>query len=160
MNLFALLLMFFSVFFGGCAAQQSQHAGSAAANADVPGSAAAVVSGSIAESGVAIQKLLVELHEAERQQPKLTDEVRHQLAYAASIDWDGDVESAVKGLADAAGIGFRVIGRPLSPVFVSLHVKDMMLVEIFRVIGMQAGHRADVVYRPSENLIEVVYAPQ
>lgn len=117
----------------------------------------AAVTKTVKEGAARVEKLLVELSEA-RQANKLDPEDLGKSSFAVSVTWVGELEPVVKDLAASCGMGFRIIGRPTSPILVSIEVSDMLILEVFRILGMQAGTRADIIYRSFENIIEIVYA--
>lgn len=116
-----------------------------------------IVTRSVRDGAASVEKLLLELSEA-RQANKVNPADLGKVSFAVSVQWVGELEPVVKDLAKSCGMGFRVIGRPTSPVLVSIDVNDMLILEVFRVLGMQAGTRADIIYRSTENMVEIVYA--
>lgn len=116
-----------------------------------------VVAKSLSEGAAGVEKLLIELSEA-RQANKVNPDDLGNVSFAVSVEWVGELEPLVKALAASCGMGFRVIGRSPSPVLVSVDVSEMLVLEVFRVLGMQAGTRADIIYRSAENMVEIVYA--
>jgi len=115
------------------------------------------VAKTVKEGAARVEKLLVELSEA-RQANKLDPDDLGKSSFAVSVTWVGELEPVVKDLAASCGMGFRVIGRSTSPIFVSIEVNDMLILEVYRILGMQAGTRADIIYRTPENMVEIVYA--
>lgn len=112
----------------------------------------------ISDAAKKIEGLLLDLSAAKDQQSESVDkQVQENLGFLVSVSWIGDIETVVTKLADSVGMRHRVIGRPLAPVFVSIDLKDAPLADAYRIIGMQAGSRADIVYRPGENVIELIY---
>jgi len=105
-----------------------------------------------------IQKLLVELSESEKAVKPISDEEMNQLSYTVSTKWDGPLEPVVRSVAQAVGMGVRVVGTPITPVLVDIDVHDEMVLEVLRNLGMQSGKLARIVYLPESNFIEIVYA--
>lgn len=116
-----------------------------------------IVAQTVNEGAARVEKLLVELSEA-RQANKVNSEDMGKASFAVSVIWVGELEPVVKDLAASCGMGFRVIGRSTSPILVSIEVHDMLILEVYRILGMQAGTRADIIYRSPENMVEIVYA--
>ena len=116
-----------------------------------------IVANTVNEGAARVEKLLVELSEA-RQANKVNPQDLGMASYAVSVVWVGELEPVIRDLAASCGMGFRVVGRSTSPILVSIEVNDMLILEVFRILGMQAGTRADVIYRSAENMVEIVYA--
>lgn len=128
-----------------------------------PASPAQPVGGGLVDTRISdaaknIEVLLLDLSAAKDRQTTVVDkQVQEKLDFLVSISWIGDIETVVTRLAESVGMQHRVIGRPLAPIFVSLDLKDAPLTDAYRIIGMQAGSRADIVYRADENVIELIY---
>lgn len=146
-------LVVIGLFLTGCAAEKAPSALTVAHSQDEP------VDIRITEAARNIEVLLMELGAAQARQAATTTniQVHEKLEYSVSLTWIGDIETVIKKLSEQVGMRHRVIGRPLAPVLVSLDLKDAPMIDACRIIGMQAGSRADVVYRPSENIIELIY---
>lgn len=116
-----------------------------------------IVAKTVKEGAARVEKLLVELSEA-RQANKVNPDDLGKASFAVSVEWVGELEPVIKDLAASCGMGFRVVGRATTPILVSIEVNDMLILEVFRILGMQAGTRADIIYRTPENMVEIVYA--
>ncbi len=63
-------------------------------------------------------------------------------------------------LADRAGYEMMVNGDlPPAPVVITLDVRQKMVIDVLRDVGLQAGMRADVVVDPERRVVELNYAP-
>lgn len=76
-----------------------------------------------------------------------------------SLRWAGPVSGVIEELSKRIGWTYRSIGnKPANelPVFVDAHSRE--IAQIIRDVGYQAGGRADVIVKPAELVMEVVYA--
>jgi hypothetical protein len=77
-----------------------------------------------------------------------------------TLRWSGPIELVVRSLAERAGLKFRVKGAvPTVPLAVNVDVYQQPIIHVLRDIGLQAGHRGDVVVDDSTGTVEVRYAP-
>lgn len=63
-----------------------------------------------------------------------------------TVQWQGDAPEVLRKLADAKGLKFAVMGRPVS-IPVSIDTTNANFVQVLENIGTQLGARADVVLR-------------
>ena len=63
-----------------------------------------------------------------------------------TVEWQGDAPEVLRKLADAKGLRFAVMGRPV-PVPVSINATNTNFVQVLENIGTQLGGRADVVLK-------------
>lgn len=76
-----------------------------------------------------------------------------------SVDWSGPIQPLVEQLAVNSGYRLRVLGRcPAIPVLVSVYSKNMLLADVLRDVGYQAGRRASIVVFPENRVVELRYA--
>ena len=117
---------------------------------------------SIADTAISVQHLMAQLVDAEtgakRPSPAIGNLLPAGLGYMVTISWNGDVEQVLSKLAEYAKVNYQVIGRPSTPVLVSIHVKNVPMVEALRQLGIQMGASGDIVYIPQKNKIELRYA--
>lgn len=72
--------------------------------------------------------------------------------------WHGELEPAVRSLAEFAGWDFHVVGpRPPAPILVMLDSDGDSVGHLLRSLGQQAGSRANVIVRSPARSIELVY---
>ena len=80
------------------------------------------------------------------------------MAIPASLDWTGPAEQAITEIANAANYKLSILGpEPSMPIIVSVHQHNSTLGDILRNIGLQCGHRAQVVIYPKTKTIELRY---
>lgn len=120
---------------------------------------------SLAEASYSVSRSLSSLSEtaqAAHPLPKLDpppNPASYGMAGLTSVDWSGPIEPLVRQIAKAANYRVRVLGtEPAIPVIVTVYDKNMMLADILRDVGFQAGRRAAVVIYPGSRVIEVRYA--
>jgi len=143
-------------FLTGCAgftlnSSQDRKANEAAAPAEQ------VVDQVLRETGGRVEQVLLRLDQAKQSADTKDADLPEAAKYEVTVDWDGAIEPLMKVITKKVGIGFMAIGKPIAPVLVSLHIKEMPVLEVFRVLGMQAGKNADLVYRRKENIVEIRY---
>jgi len=116
----------------------------------------------IADTATSVQKLMAQLVDAEagvkRQSPANGNLLPSGLSYTVTISWNGDIERVLSKLAEYAKLDYQVIGRPVTPVLVSIHVQNVPMEEALRQLGIQMGSLGDIVYVQSKNRIELRYA--
>ena len=122
-------------------------------------------SASLAEASYSVSRSIVSLSETAQAAHPVPDlgpapnPMSYGMAGLTSVDWSGPIEPLVKQLAKAANYRVRVLGRaPSIPVLVTIYDKNMMLADIFRDVGYQAGRRASVIVYPEERVVELRYA--
>jgi defect-in-organelle-trafficking protein DotD len=122
-------------------------------------------SASLAEASYSVSRSIVSLSETAQAAHPIPDlgpapnPLSYGMAGLTSVDWSGPIEPLVKQLAKSANYRVRVLGRaPAIPVLVTVYDKNMMLADIFRDVGYQAGRRASVVIYPDERVVELRYA--
>ncbi|CCD28921.1 TraH conjugal transfer protein [Candidatus Glomeribacter gigasporarum BEG34] len=71
-----------------------------------------------------------------------------------SVQWQGDAPAVLRRLAEAKGLKFAMIGRPV-PIPVSIQSENADFVRVLENIGMQLGARADVVLKT--DAVEIHY---
>jgi defect-in-organelle-trafficking protein DotD len=120
---------------------------------------------SLAEASYAVSRSIVSLSEtaqAAHPLPPLDpppNPASYGMAGLTSVDWSGPIEPLIRQMAKAANYRVRVLGTsPAIPVLVSVYDKNMMLADILRDVGYQAGRRAAVVVYPESRVIELRYA--
>lgn len=105
---------------------------------------------------------LAEIEEAATVRPYRVEPPNPQsygMTTIGSIDWNGPIEPLVAKIAAATHYNLRVIGRePAIPVLVAIYKKDVLLADVLRDAGLQAGHQADIVIFPASKTIELRYA--
>jgi defect-in-organelle-trafficking protein DotD len=83
-----------------------------------------------------------------------------ELRRTVTLKWIGPVEPIMQRLADRAGYEMMVNGDlPPAPVVITLDVRQKMVIDVLRDVGLQAGMRADVVVDPERRVVELNYAP-
>lgn len=83
-----------------------------------------------------------------------------ELRRTVTVKWVGPIEPVMQRLADRAGYQMQVNGDlPPAPVVVTLDVRQKMVIDVLRDLGLQAGTRADVVVDPERSVVELNYAP-
>lgn len=83
-----------------------------------------------------------------------------ELRRTVTVKWVGPIEPVMQRLADRAGYQMQVNGDlPPAPVVVTLDVRQKMVIDVLRDLGLQAGQRADVVVDPERSIVELNYAP-
>ncbi|OAI49487.1 hypothetical protein AYO45_02385 [Gammaproteobacteria bacterium SCGC AG-212-F23] len=120
---------------------------------------------SLAEASFAVSRSISSLsetaqaaHPFSRLEPP-PNPASYDMAQLISIDWSGPIEPLVRQLAQVARYRVRVLGRPPAiPVLVSVYDKNMMLADVLRDVGYQAGRRACLVVFPDSRVIELRYA--
>lgn len=120
---------------------------------------------SMAEASYAVSRSIVSLSEtaqAAHPLPKLDpppNPASYGMGGLASVDWSGPIEPLVRQMAKVTGYRVRVLGtEPAIPVLVTVYDKNMMIADILRDVGYQAGRRAAVVIYPDSRVIELRYA--
>ncbi len=84
-----------------------------------------------------------------------------QLMRTVTLEWTGPIENIAQKLADRASYKFMVQGdAPPVPVIVNITAVEKPVIEVLRDIGLQAGHRANVIVDSNAQLIEIDYASQ
>lgn len=122
-------------------------------------------SASLAEASYSVSRSIVSLSEtaqAAHPIPNLgpaPNPMSYGMSGLTSVDWSGPIEPLVRQLAKTANYRVRVLGRaPSIPVLVTIYDKNMMLADIFRDVGYQAGRRATLIVYPEERVVELRYA--
>jgi len=122
-------------------------------------------SASLAEASYSISRSLVNLSEvaqASRPLPNLAPQpnpAAYGMAGLTSVDWSGPIEPLIRQIARVVNYRVVVLGRPPAiPVLVSVYDKNMMIADILRDVGFQAGRRAAVIVYPENQVIELRYA--
>jgi defect-in-organelle-trafficking protein DotD len=122
-------------------------------------------SASLAEASYSVSRSIVSLSETAQAAHPIADlgpapnPMSYGMAGLTSVDWSGPIESLVKQLAKTANYRVRILGRaPAIPVLVTIYDKNMMLADIFRDVGYQAGRRASLIVYPEERVVELRYA--
>jgi hypothetical protein len=64
----------------------------------------------------------------------------------ATVQWQGDAPEVLRKLAEAKGLRFAIMGRPV-PAPISIDAKNTDFVQVLENIGTQLGGRADVVLK-------------
>jgi defect-in-organelle-trafficking protein DotD len=120
---------------------------------------------SLAEASYSVSRSIVSLSETAQAAHPMPDlgpapnPMSYGMAGLTTVDWSGPIEPLVKQLAKSANYRVRVLGRaPAIPVLVTIYDKNMMLADIFRDVGYQAGRRASVIIYPEERVVELRYA--
>lgn len=84
-----------------------------------------------------------------------------QLMRTVTLEWTGPIENLAQKLADRASYRFQIQGdEPPVPVIVTVKAVEKPVIEVLRDIGLQAGHRANVIVDAQNQLIEIDYASQ
>lgn len=141
----------------GCAGFTQGFHQSSAKSADDAAPAEQVVDQVLRDTGGRVEQVLLRLDQAKQSVDTKDAAMPETAAYQVTVDWDGAIEPVLKVITSKVGMGFIVIGKPMAPVLVSIHVKDAPILEVFRVLGMQAGKSGDIVYRRKENIVEIRY---
>lgn len=122
-------------------------------------------SASLSEASYSVSRSIVSLSETAQAAHPIPDigpapnPASYGMAGLTSVDWSGPIEPLVRQLAKAANYRVRVLGKsPGIPVLVTVYDKGMMLADIFRDVGYQAGRRASVIVYPEERVVELRYA--
>jgi hypothetical protein len=63
-----------------------------------------------------------------------------------TVEWQGDAPEVLRKIADAKGLKFAVMGRPV-PAPISINATNTSFVQVLENIGTQLGGRADVVLK-------------
>lgn len=120
---------------------------------------------SLAEASYSVSRSISSLSEtaqAAHPLPKLDpppNPASYGMAGLTSIDWSGPIEPLVREMAKVTGYRVRILGtEPAIPVLVTVYDKNMMIADILRDVGFQAGRRAAVVVYPESRVIEIRYA--
>ncbi len=83
-----------------------------------------------------------------------------ELKRTVSLDWVGPIEPVTRRLAERAGYEFAVVGdMPPAPLVVTINAVHRSVIDVLRDIGLQAGHRANIVVDAERQVVEVNYAP-
>ncbi len=81
------------------------------------------------------------------------------LMQPVSVRWSGPIEQIAQGLAERAGLRFRVKGSvPPVPLTITVDAYQEPILHILRDLGLQAGRRADLSVDAAEGVIELRYA--
>ncbi len=104
-----------------------------------------------------IETLLIELAEAEKPIKPLSKDVINHLNYEVTVKWIGPIEPVLQSITKLTGMGFKIIGTPRTPVLVNVDVKNEIVLEVLRNLGMQSGNLARIIYRPEANVVDLVY---
>lgn len=120
---------------------------------------------SLAEASYSVSRSissLSEIAQAAHPLPKLDpppNPASYGMGGLASVDWSGPVEQIVRQIAKMTGYRLRILGTaPAIPVLVTVYDKNMVVADILRDIGFQAGRRATIVVYPESRVIEIRYA--
>lgn len=149
------LIALFCFVLGGCASPKppAQPAGISQTDA------------SLAEASYAVSRSIVDLAEsaqAARPMPNLTPPpapASYGMGGVTTVDWSGPIEPLVRQLAKAANYRVVILGTPPAiPVLVTVNVKNVMLGDVVRDVGYQAGERATLAVYPGSNVLELRYA--
>ena len=124
-----------------------------------------MASASLSEASYSVSRSIVSLSETAQAAHPIPDlgpapnPASYGMAGLTSVDWSGPIEALVKQLAKSADYRVRILGKaPAIPVLVTVYDKNMMLADILRDVGYQAGRRASVVVYPEERVVELRYA--
>lgn len=120
---------------------------------------------SLAEASYSISRSVAELSETAQAAHPLPGleappcPASYGMGGVTSVDWSGPIEPLVRQIAQAADYRVRVLGtQPAIPVLVTINAKNVMLGDVLRDTGYQAGRRASVVVFPESRVIELRYA--
>jgi defect-in-organelle-trafficking protein DotD len=101
--------------------------------------------------------------EQQRGPTPVADDYDHapaNLMQPITLRWSGPIEQVTETLASRAGLRFRVKGnQPAVPVTVNIDVYQQPILHVLKNIGLQAGHRADLIVDATGGAVEVRYAP-
>lgn len=146
-----ILIIFFSALYG-CASPPP------AVHLDPTGNSLAEASFSVSRSIVSLSETAQAAHPRPNLSPPPSP-ASFGMAGLSSIDWSGPIEPLVREIAKVTNYRVRVLGtEPAIPVLVTLYDKNMMIADILRDAGYQAGRRAAVVVFPESRVIELRYA--
>ncbi|HKY69681.1 MAG TPA: type IVB secretion system lipoprotein DotD [Gammaproteobacteria bacterium] len=78
----------------------------------------------------------------------------------ASIDWAGPIEPLLEKVGRMTNYKVKVLGAsPAIPVLISISGQNIVLADILKNAGLQAGRRANLVVYPESRIIELRYVP-
>lgn len=78
-----------------------------------------------------------------------------------NVSWDGPVEPILKALINKTDYELKVFGHaPNMPIIINLHQNNKPVGELVRNIGLQCGHKANVVILPQQKVVELRYQTQ
>jgi defect-in-organelle-trafficking protein DotD len=120
---------------------------------------------SLAEASYAVSRSVVDIAEtvqAAHPIPKLgsaPSPIAYGMGGITTVDWSGPIQPLLHQLAKSSNYRLVVLGTPPAiPVLVTIYQRNVMLGDIVRDIGYQAGERATVVVYPDSRAIELRYA--
>lgn len=119
----------------------------------------------LAEASFSVSRSLVDLAETEQAANPLDclepppNPADYGMGGLTTIDWSGPVEPLLRQIANASNYQVRTLGTPPAiPVLVTVNAKNVMLGDVLRDVGYQAGKRANIVVFPGSRVIEIRYA--
>jgi defect-in-organelle-trafficking protein DotD len=81
-----------------------------------------------------------------------------QLAQKESFNYVGQVQDALKGIAELAKYRFYVVGNPpAQPLMISINAKNQSLMDSLRDVNAQIGEKADITLAPNAKLITLTF---
>lgn len=76
----------------------------------------------------------------------------------ANIDWTGPIEPLVRKIAEMTDYRVKVLGNePAIPIIVSISQDKVVLADVLKNAGLQAGKRASIYVFPANRVIEIRY---
>ncbi len=76
-----------------------------------------------------------------------------------NIDWSGPIEPLVQKIASYTQYKVKVLGNePAVAVIVSVTGTQMLVADVIKSAGLQAGNRANIVVYPTTRIIELRYS--
>ncbi len=80
------------------------------------------------------------------------------LGACADIDWTGPIEPLVHKVAEMSNYRVKILGNePAIPVIISISQEKIVLADILKNAGLQAGRRANLYVFPANKVIEIRY---
>jgi defect-in-organelle-trafficking protein DotD len=118
------------------------------------------------KSAQSIQQSLTRLSEAEQYEKMGINPTKPTVSpkivgmeQVVVMPWHGAMEQAVTRLTSYANFSLRFLGRPpVLPIIVQLGAAPTSISDLIQNIGIQAGHRADIVVDPGLRVVEVRYS--
>lgn len=75
------------------------------------------------------------------------------------VEWSGPLPVITQRLADEAGYGFMILGKPpTTPVLVHVNWDKISIIDAFRDLGLRAGKRATLFVDIKLGRVEIQYA--
>lgn len=76
-----------------------------------------------------------------------------------NLDWSGPIEPLLQKIAGYTQYKVKVLGNePASAIIVSVTGKQMLVADVIKSAGLQAGKRANIVVYPTTRIIELRYS--